>query len=112
MDPWIKAWSDPLASLRSNTSCLHLADLDGTGEFHLIVADIRKKVVVYRGNHIAWENVLPDIPVAVAIHYPDTSGVPSLAVASGAHIFIYRNSRPYFKFTLPSMEIHREEMQI
>ena len=32
-----------------------------------------------------------------------------MAVASGSYVFIYRNLRPYFKFTLPPVEIARDE---
>ena len=31
--------------------------------------------------------------------------IPAIAVASAAHIYIYKNLRPYFKFTLPTLEI-------
>lgn len=32
-----------------------------------------------------------------------------MAVASGPYVFIYRNLRPYFKFTLPSVTVSEEE---
>ncbi len=38
--------------------------------------------------------------------------VPAVAVASGAHIYIYKNMRPYFKFTLPTLEIHPAEKEL
>ena len=38
--------------------------------------------------------------------------IPAIAVASGAHIYIYKNMRPYFKFTLPSLEIHATEKEL
>ena len=31
--------------------------------------------------------------------------IPAVAVASGPHIYIYKNMRPYFKFTLPTLGI-------
>lgn len=34
----------------------------------------------------------------------DTSE-PAIAVASGTHVFIYKTIRPYFKFTLPLLEV-------
>jgi len=33
----------------------------------------------------------------------------AIAVASGPFIYVYKNLRPYFKFTLPSLEIHQME---
>ena len=37
---------------------------------------------------------------------------PAIAVASGPYVFIYRNLRPFFKFTVPSMEISETELTI
>ena len=33
----------------------------------------------------------------------------AIAVASGPCIYVYKNLRPYFKFTLPVLEIHQME---
>ena len=38
--------------------------------------------------------------------------IPAVAVASGPHIYIYKNMRPYFKFTLPTLEIHPAEKEL
>jgi hypothetical protein len=38
--------------------------------------------------------------------------IPAVAVASGSSIFIYKNMRPYFKFTLPSLEVDEREDDI
>jgi hypothetical protein len=38
--------------------------------------------------------------------------VPAVAVASGSHIYIYKNMRPYFKFTLPTLDIHPQEKEL
>ena len=37
---------------------------------------------------------------------------PAVAVASGPYVFIYRNLRPYFKFTLPPVDIDKQERDI
>jgi Bardet-Biedl syndrome 1 protein len=112
MEPWIQLWTDPVAGIRASSACICLGDLKGDGDYNLIIADLRKKLRVYQGNHINWESVLLDIPTSVAIHYPDTSGIASLAIASGPFIFIYRNARPYFKFTLPSIDLDNQELRI
>lgn len=36
--------------------------------------------------------------------------IPGIAVACGSHILIYRNARPYFKFTLPLLDGNDEEI--
>lgn len=52
---------------------------------------------------MASEHTLRDIPCAIASFYADAQSprIPALAVAVGANVFIYRNLRPYFNFTLP-----------
>ena len=36
----------------------------------------------------------------------------SVAVASGPYVFIYRNLRPFFKFTIPAVELDKKELAI
>ena len=52
---------------------------------------------------MASEHTLRDTPCAIASFYADAQSprIPALAVAVGANVFIYRNLRPYFNFTLP-----------
>eukprot|EP00163_Fabomonas_tropica_P008274 TRINITY_DN17889_c0_g2_i1.p1 TRINITY_DN17889_c0_g2~~TRINITY_DN17889_c0_g2_i1.p1 ORF type:complete len:131 (-),score=18.56 TRINITY_DN17889_c0_g2_i1:44-382(-) len=53
-----------------------------------------------------------DTPAALCAFYMDIGGgprQPSLAVAAGPHIFIYRNLRPYYKFVLPNLPIDPKE---
>ena len=38
--------------------------------------------------------------------------VPAIAVASGTQIYIYKNLKPYFKFQLPSLEVHPVEKEL
>lgn len=52
---------------------------------------------------MASEHALLDTPCAITSFYADAQHprIPALAVAVGPNVFIYRNLRPYFKFTLP-----------
>lgn len=38
--------------------------------------------------------------------------VPGIAVASGSSIYIYKNLRPGFQFTLPALDVHGVEKDI
>ncbi len=38
--------------------------------------------------------------------------MPAVAVASASHIYIYKNMRPYFKFTLPTLDISPQEKEL
>ena len=64
---------------------------------------IRLPFQVWKGTQLASEHALLDVPCAIASFYADAQSprIPALAVAIGPNVFIYRNLRPYFKFTLP-----------
>lgn len=36
----------------------------------------------------------------------------AIAVASGPYIYVYKNLRPYFKFTLPTLEVNPVESDL
>lgn len=112
--PWLNAWTDPLSSLNSLSCCMRLADIQSDGEYRLLIADADKKLKVYKGTALASEHALLDIPSSLAIFYSDLNKpqTPSIAVAAGSYIFIYRNLRPYYKFTLPPIEIEQLELDL
>jgi Bardet-Biedl syndrome 1 protein len=112
MEIWINLWGDPVAGLRSLSSNMCLADLKNEADSNFVVADLKKKLRIYKGTSIAWESSLLDIPSAIAVYYPELNSPPNLAVASGNSIYIYKNSRPFFKFTLPLIEISSEEIKV
>ena len=60
------------------------------------------------------EHVILDTPSALCTYYMEASPgeLPAVAVASGSCIFIYRNLRPYFKFSLPALDIHPQELEV
>ncbi|MBN3313992.1 BBS1 protein, partial [Atractosteus spatula] len=72
------------------------------------------KLKVYRGTSLVSENTLLDLPAGLVAflmdqHEPRT---PAVAVASGPFIYIYKNLRPYFKFTLPPLEVNALEQEV
>lgn len=72
------------------------------------------KLKVYRGTGLLSENTLLDLPTGLVSflmdqHEPRT---PAIAVASGPFIYIYKNLRPYFKFTLPTLEVNPLEQDV
>ena len=54
------------------------------------------------------EHNLLEVPVALCPFYSETQTprTPSIAVAAGTHVYIYRNLRPYYKFTVPNLAGH------
>ena len=110
---WLDAWHDPVAGLKvASGQCVLLADLGAKQDSNLIVADASRRLKVWQGLNICADLKLLDSPTALCSFYPDsaTPRVPSVAVAAGAFIYIYRNLKPYYKFTMPIREVHvREE---
>lgn len=112
--PWLHAWHDPVANVRAYTQCMRLADVVADGEFRLLIADAEKKLKVYKGTGLVSEHALLESPSALACFYSDNAknATPSVAVAAGPYIYIYRNLRPYYKFTLPTVDIDPAESEV
>jgi len=91
-----------------------LADLHAEGDYRLIMVDIKKRIRIYKGTTIQWEQKLLDTPCAVQCFYHEVASppIPTLAVASGHQVFIYRYMRPYLKFTLPPIEVDPAEIDV
>ncbi|XP_056153450.1 Bardet-Biedl syndrome 1 protein [Lampris incognitus] len=116
---WLDAHYDPVANLYTFSSCVNLADLNGDGENTLVIGDLgtgstNMKLKVYRGTALMSENTLLDLPTGLVsflmdLHEPR---IPAIAVASGPFIYVYKNLRPYFKFTLPGLEINALEQDV
>nr|XP_044997787.1 Bardet-Biedl syndrome 1 protein isoform X2 [Jaculus jaculus] len=107
---WLDAHYDPMANIHTFSSCLALADLHGDGEYKLVVGDLgpggqQPLLKVLKGPTVLRENPLPALPAAAACflmeqHEPRT---PAIALASGPCVYVYKNLRPYFKFSLPQL---------
>jgi Bardet-Biedl syndrome 1 protein len=111
---WLNAWHDPVANIKAFSQHIDLADLYGDGDHKLLIADIDKKLKVFKGTSIVSEHVLLEIPVALCCFYMDQNNPPSpaVAVASGANIFIYKNLKPYYKFSLPPLHVENLEIEV
>ncbi|KAJ7307401.1 hypothetical protein JRQ81_009417 [Phrynocephalus forsythii] len=85
----------------------------------LVVGDLgptrrEMKLKVYQGMSLLSENALPDLPTSVAAFLMDQHEprMPAVAVASGPFVYVYKNLRPYFKFTLPPLEPNPTEKSV
>lgn len=65
---------------------------------------IYNDVCVCVGTIVIHEISLLDIPTGVVSFMMDTNE-PAIAVASGTNVYIYKTVRPYFKFTLPLLDV-------
>ncbi len=104
---------DPIAGIKTYPNCVRLVDLHGDGDDKLLIADYERKLRVYKGTSMISEHTLLDHPCAIAVFYSDMNNprTPAVAVGSGPNVYIYRNLRPYYKFTVPPVELHATELE-
>lgn len=112
--PWLNAYHNSVAGIKAFTSCMALVDVYGDGDSKLVVADADKRLKMYKGTTLYGEQAILGNPSAVSIFYSDTNRprIPAIAVASGSFIYIYRNFRPHYKFTIPASDINSEEIKV
>ncbi|KAL5473056.1 hypothetical protein EMCRGX_G027497 [Ephydatia muelleri] len=113
---WLNVHHDPVASLYTFSACMALEDLNNDGEYKLLVGDLGTgqssiKLKMYEGTQLKFETPLLDLPTGICTFYMDTTipRTPAIAVASGPFVYIYKNLRPYFKFTLPGLDLNQME---
>lgn len=60
------------------------------------------------------ETTLLEIPAGLITFYNDhrEPKFPAIGVASGPNIYVYKNMKPYFKFTLPNLEVNPLEVDL
>ncbi|GAB0098228.1 Bardet-Biedl syndrome 1 [Sergentomyia squamirostris] len=117
---WLDAQAEHQAALQTIPSCLSLCDLKNDNYYKLIAAEIPTDLVskshlkVYKGTTLVCEQGLPGIPIAVESFYTEEHEpkVPIIAVAIGPSVLFYRNMKPYFKYTLPGLEVESVEHDV
>jgi Bardet-Biedl syndrome 1 protein len=112
--PWLNAWYDPVAGMPCFSQFMAMADLHAEGDHRLVMVDLQKRIRIYKGTSIQWQQRLLDQPTAVQCVYHEVSSppIPTVAIASGECIYIYRYLRPYLKFTMPQVELDPQEVDI
>ena len=69
---------------------------------------------VYNGTTLSYDGNIVETPTAIISFHVDTTEprIPAIALAAGPYIYVYKNIRPYFKFTVPSLEINQLEQDL
>ena len=107
-EKWLTAFDDAFAGIDTFQSCVSLCDLQGDGDHKLIVGDLStnlKRLRVYKGVSTMAELPLNDLPVAVCAFHSADASVPMVACAAGGRVYIYKNLKPFYQVTLPSLPI-------
>merc|ERR1719247_2313423 len=112
--PWLNAWYDPVAGMASFSQFMCLSDLHADGDHRLIMVDLKKRIRIYKGTSIQWQQKLIDMPTAAQCVYHEVASpaIPTVAIASGQSVYIYRFLQPFLKFTLPAVDIDPQEAEL
>lgn len=112
---WLYAFRDHLANLSVFSGCVETADVSGSGDYQLLVADGSKKLKIFSGTALQRELPLFGVPSAIAAFYMETGDAfskPVVAVATGPYVFTYRNNKPLYRYMVPPVPIDAQEAQI
>lgn len=112
--PWLNAWHDPVAGMKAYSNGLAFSDLHSDNNYFLLIADHNMKLKAYRGTSLITQQDLVEPPAALCAFYSDSGATktPSVAVACGACVYIYRNMRPFYKFTVPEARLGVMESEV
>jgi hypothetical protein len=71
--PWLHAWYDPVAWIKTVPSCVRLGDIFADGDSKLLICDLSRKLRMYKGAALVAEYALLDQPVAAIIVHGATT---------------------------------------
>jgi Bardet-Biedl syndrome 1 protein len=102
---WLDIWTDSMASLSTTAQELvRLADLHNSGDMCMVVGLRESVLKVLNGSRTGSRRPLMGAPTSVEVIQPSDrdDAVPCAAVAILSTVYVYRNLRPYFKFSVPN----------
>ncbi|KAG5453426.1 Bardet-Biedl syndrome 1 protein [Clonorchis sinensis] len=121
-EKWLLATSELKACTSTFSQSMCFGDPLGTGVNALCLTDFGispnksksedvLKLKIYSGTELKQEIRLIDPPCGMctfSVRIGDST-IQDLAVAAGPHIYIYRKLKPYFRITLPPLEVDTQE---
>ena len=113
-NPWLHAWSDPIAGVHCYSQNMLFSDLNDDGDSKLILADRDNRIKIYKGTNVIFEDNLISIPIAIDIFYENTKKplIPIIAVAAEDKLMLYHKYKQYYLYIFPPIEIDPEEVEI
>jgi len=111
----LSAHHDPLAAVVCLSQHVVLADVNNDGESKLVIGHINDgqsgfKLKLFSKTSLVQSPSLLALPSAV-VDFKISNGITAIAVASMNNIFIYKSMKPYFKYTLPTMDLNQVEKE-
>ncbi|XP_044753442.1 Bardet-Biedl syndrome 1 protein homolog [Coccinella septempunctata] len=114
---WLDAHLDTSAGLNTLPRSAILSNVVGDGENRLVITDLRLKkdtkcrLKVYKGTVVTTDNVLPDVPSSIISFYHDRLNprTPVVGVGCVNELLMFKNNKPFFKYSLPGLPVLPEE---
>ncbi|KAA6358706.1 MAG: hypothetical protein EZS28_045767, partial [Streblomastix strix] len=110
-DIWLSAFTDPLACATAFTPNICMADLNGDGDYALLIADEKKNFRIWRGTSVKAQLQLVGVPSAAFQVYVEneTPPQPWVGVLCDNAVFFYKSiggvMKPRARFELPDLEV-------
>ncbi|KAE9549121.1 hypothetical protein FO519_007668 [Halicephalobus sp. NKZ332] len=104
-----------MTNIETAKSCMALGDINGDGESKLVLVDFAKnqcRLKLLKGLTLITDAFLPDEPAGVVAFMEENGHLPSIAVAIGSSLLIYRNMKPYYRCNVESMDLDPSEVQL
>jgi hypothetical protein len=113
-NPWLHAWSDPIAGVHCYSQAMLLADLNDDGDSKLVLADKDNKIKIYQGTNLLFEDNLITRPIAIEIFYENNKKplIPIIAVAADDKLMLYHKYRQHYLYIFPPIVVDAEEQDI
>ena len=113
-NPWLHAWSDPIAGVHCYSQTMILSDLNDDGDSKLILADKGNQIKIYQGTNVLFQDNLISRPIAVEVFYENNKKpcIPIIAVAAEDKLMLYHKYRQYYLYIFPPIPIDQEEQEI
>uniref|UniRef100_A0A8R1HV28 BBS1 domain-containing protein n=1 Tax=Caenorhabditis japonica TaxID=281687 RepID=A0A8R1HV28_CAEJA len=114
-------WTTPVmmkdCEIHCSSTCVALGPLFTDGDSKLIVAQgghrgLNMKLKVFQGIEPHSDSSLADMPTAIVHFMNELSSIPSVAVAAGPSLLIYKNLKPFYKFTAPGNKANPTEEEV
>jgi hypothetical protein len=113
-NPWLHAWSDPIAGVHCYSQSMILADLNDDGDSKLVLADRDNKIKIYQGTALLFQDNLITRPIAVEIFYENNKKplIPIIAIAADDKLMLYHKYRQHYLYIFPPIAVNEEEQGI
>ncbi|KAL1490258.1 hypothetical protein ABEB36_012984 [Hypothenemus hampei] len=117
---WLEAHTDRSANLITLPRNAILADISGTGDYNLVITDLKFKtdnksrLKTFRGTILISDQALPSLPNSLISFFADRlePRIPVVGVACGSEVFFYKNLKPFYQFRVPSCPLIDHESNI